>query len=332
MNRIICGIILVIIFSLSACQKSETIQEATPTLTGAGDSPVSTITLQKESATPMKTQRPPMVVIAHRGARSLAPENTLLAAQKAYDLGADMWELDVALTYDKQLVVLHDDTLNRTSNVAEVFPDRQPWSVNTFTLAELKTLDFGSWFVKTDPFDTIRDGVVSVEDQAQMKGTTIPTLEEALTLTKELGWRVNIEIKDLWRTPDGDAAVVRQVVALVEQMELVDSVIISSFRHEYLTRVKALNPNIVTAALVEEGVDDPVALVQSLGAQAYNPGISRMGEYKKIREVRDAGYDVYIYTVNDPVIYKRLDEAGVTGIFTDFPQRLLQYLKEKETP
>ncbi len=73
--------------------------------------------------------------IAHRGARSLAPENTLAAARLGLEIGADLWELDVAATSDEQLVVLHDDTLERTSNAQQVFPGRAPWTVSTFSLA-----------------------------------------------------------------------------------------------------------------------------------------------------------------------------------------------------
>ena len=84
--------------------------------------------------------------IAHRGARSLAPENTLAAARKGLEVGADMWELDIQMTADGELIVIHDNTLKRTSNVREVFPKRKPWLVHEFTLDEIRLLDFGSWW------------------------------------------------------------------------------------------------------------------------------------------------------------------------------------------
>jgi len=90
--------------------------------------------------------------IAHRGARSLAPENTISAARKALEVGADGWELDVQMSRDKKMVVIHDESLVRTSNVKEIFPHREPWLVRDFTLKELQELDFGSWFNETDPF------------------------------------------------------------------------------------------------------------------------------------------------------------------------------------
>ena len=90
--------------------------------------------------------------IAHRGARSIAPENTLAAALKALQSGADLWELDVVMTADGEPVVIHDKDLSRTSNVESVFPSRRPWLVHEFSLEEIRRLDFGSWFKAMDPF------------------------------------------------------------------------------------------------------------------------------------------------------------------------------------
>ena len=104
--------------------------------------------------------------IAHRGARSLVPENTLAAARKGLAIGADLWELDVAMSADGVPFVVHDDTLARTSNVKAVYPDRSPWTNHLFTWAEIQQLDFGSWFVTTDPFKQIAAGNVSQAEQA----------------------------------------------------------------------------------------------------------------------------------------------------------------------
>jgi glycerophosphoryl diester phosphodiesterase len=126
----------------------------------------------------------------------LAPENTLASARKALELGADMWELDVAVTSDNDLVVLHDDTLDRTCNVKDLFPGKVPWRVWEFTLAEIKTLDCGSWFNKTDPFGQIKAGAVSQDEQESYVGEPMPTLREALQFTLDNNWRVNVELKD----------------------------------------------------------------------------------------------------------------------------------------
>ena len=275
---------------------------------------------------PPKEEKPNMTVlnIAHRGARSLAPENTLAAARKGLELKADLWELDVAVTADDELVVLHDDTLERTSNVQQVFPQRKPWEVWTFSLAELRSLDFGTWFLETDPFKQIQAGAVSLEEQAAFAGEPIPTLREALEFTRQNGWKVNIEVKDASNTP-GDAFIAEKVVALVQELEMTESVLISSFNHSYLLRVKAIEPVIVTAALVERADPDPVALLGRLGAQAYNPYRKEIDQ-KTVQGLRSAGYDVYVWTVNDEAEMRKLIEWGVSGLFTDFPQVLNEVL------
>ena len=329
MSRIFLGIIIFLTFSLAACQNIGTITPETQTPISEPSSSSTTAIIPEGTQTPMKPEDSKILIIAHRGARSLAPENTLMAAQKGYDVGADMWELDVAMTRDDQLVVIHDETLKRTSNAVTYYPLKSPWNVRTFTLEELRKLDFGSWFIEKDPFKTIKDGLVSKEDQEKMKGITIPTLEEALLLTKSLNWRVNVEIKDLSTTPDDDAVVVGMVVSLIEKLDMVDSVIISSFKHDYIVQVKKINPKIVTAALVEQGFNDPVALLVKLGAQAYNPGLSGLYDWSTIRQTRDAGYDVFVYTVNDETTMKQLFDAGVSGIFTDFPQLGVEILNKK---
>lgn len=264
--------------------------------------------------------------IAHRGARSLAPENTLAAARKGLEIGADLWELDVAMTQDGELVVLHDDTLERTSNVAAVFPSRRSAPVHLFTLAELRQLDFGSWFIEKDPFRQIAAGAISPAELEKFRGEPIPTLREALLFTREHQWRVNVEIKDASNTPP-DASIVEKTVALIEELGMTAQVLISSFNHGYIQKVKTLQPVLLTAALVETAHPDPAGLLRRLGAQAYNPA-ARAITATAIRPLRDQGYDVYIYTVNDEAALKTLVEAGASGIFTDFPQ-LLKAVLEK---
>lgn len=258
--------------------------------------------------------------IAHRGARSLAPENTLAAARKALEIGADMWELDVAMTADGVPFVVHDDTLERTSNVRQLFPDRKPWSNHLFTWAEVQQLDFGSWFVASDPFKQIAAGNVSQAELESYRGEKAPTLREALVFTRENNWRVNVEIKDLTGTP-GDATVVEKVVALIDELGMADRVLISSFNHSYIVRAKAANPRIATAALVERADPDPVALLRRLNAQAYNPRGTAV-RLEDIGRLREAGFAMYVWTVNEERDMRTLIAAGVSGIFTDFPQRL----------
>lgn len=260
-----------------------------------------------------------VLVIAHRGFRSIAPENTLLAASKAFAVGADMWELDVAATTDGELIIMHDDTLLRTTNVKEMFPARDPWSVYDFSLAEIKSLDAGSWYKKADPFKQILNGKVSREEAASFAGEKIPTLREALELTREHAWSVNIEIKDA-TNQTCDSWIVEKTVALVRELGMEDAVIISSFNHAYLERVKKAAPEIKVAALIDRPVKDPVAVLKRLGAVALNPNLKYLDE-QTVKAVRAAGYGVLVWTVNEPADMDKLLRWGVTGLITDYPDR-----------
>jgi glycerophosphoryl diester phosphodiesterase len=265
-----------------------------------------------------------IMMIAHRGARSLAPENTISAAEKALESRADGWELDVAMSKDGVLVVLHDDTLERTSNVAEIFPERGPWSVYDFSLDELQQLDFGSWFVESDPFEQIAQGNLTANDIEAYQSVKIPTLREALEFTQSNQWWVNVEIKDASGTT-ADAIIVQEVVKLVDMLGMEEQVLISSFNWDYLRQVKALNQNLATGVLVDKLVVDPLALMAELEAQAFHPGI-KVTYAEQVKLLRENGYAVNVWTVNDVSDMEKLIEMGVTGIITDFPQRLYPVL------
>lgn len=267
--------------------------------------------------------------IAHRGASSLAPENTLAAARKAVTVGADMWELDVQFTADFELVVMHDATLKRTSNVEDFYPHRRPWQVHEFTLEEIRKLDFGSWFLEQDPFGQVAAGVVSKEELASYVGEPAPTLEQALSFTKEHNWRVNVEIKDLSKRP-GDNLIVDRVISQVEKLNMVDEVLVSSFNHTYLAHIAASYPQVATGVLDTKIPLRPAALLRRLGARAYHPRRISL-PVTRIRELKRQGFVVNVRTINDRKTMERLARAGVSGIFTDFPQVLASVLTSCET-
>ncbi|MBE7554160.1 MAG: glycerophosphodiester phosphodiesterase [Anaerolineales bacterium] len=258
--------------------------------------------------------------IAHRGASSLAPENTLASARKALEIGADMWELDVSVTADGQLIVLHDDSLARTSNASALFPNRAPWLISNFTLTEIKQLDAGSWFIESDPFGTIASGTVTLDEQTIMRGQPIPTLQEALLFTQVHNWRVNVEIKALIPPLTG-FPVVEAVVSLIESLDMTEQVLLSSFVHAYMQQAKALHPAIAAAALLDEGEAWPAGLT----IDALHPHYTSV-DADHTQTLRQTGVAVNPWTVNDPAGMKRLIAAGVTGIFTDFPQVLKQVI------
>ncbi len=274
--------------------------------------------------------RQEVLILAHRGARSLAPENTLAAAYAAWRVGADGWEFDVRLTADGQPVLIHDEALTRTTNARDVFPNRSPWRVDQFTLEEIRRLDAGSWFVQQDPYGTLTSGEVPAELAQTFVGEKVPTLHEALTLTRELDLFANIELKSstFFLSPS-DKLLVERVVDLIRELNMQDRVIVSSFNHEMIRYLKGLAPEIAGALLVLSWPGDPATYVHSRGAQAINPSLSAYTP-QMAQKVHQAGLGVYVWTVNAPEDLTRLaSDPYVTGIITDWPQRLGALLGRK---
>jgi glycerophosphoryl diester phosphodiesterase len=167
---------------------------------------------------------------------------------------------------------------------------------------------------------------VSPTEIERYLGEPAPTLRQALAFTREHDWRVNVEIKDLRHTP-GDSRVVPKLLEIVEELDLVAGVLVSSFNHTYLKQIRRRNPKIATGALVNKPHADPESLLRRLGAQAYHPSLTALRR-EQVSGLRAHGFQVNVWTVNDPQVMKSLINAGVNGIFTDFPQVLRPLLTE----
>jgi glycerophosphoryl diester phosphodiesterase len=238
----------------------------------------------------------PPLIIAHRGYRKRYPENTLVAFAAAFDTGVRMVELDLTLTKDRRVVVLHDDSLDRTTD--------GHGQVRGFTLDELKQLDAGSWF---DP---------------RFTGERLPTLEEALDLCAARGM-VNIEIKagalETGRFAD---AIEEQVLSAVAERGMGDRVLISSFEARFLARIVGRkNPPAVGVLTKRRVGSDPLSLCKRLRAFSWHPDF-RSVTTARVRAMHDAGIMVFPHTVNQPEDFRRLLQMGVDGIFTDDPPLL----------
>lgn len=265
-----------------------------------------------------------VTVTAHRGFRALAPENTLASAKKAFEAGAEWWELDVAATTDGTLIVIHDDNLVRTTDARQVYPGRKPWTVYDFSYEELMRLDAGSWYGETDPFQEIASGRVGKADLDSYRGIRLPTLREALELTKAKGRKLNIEIKDATGRAC-DPWIVERTVDLVRETGMLDSVMVQSFNPSYVKRAHQAEPRLRTGALFDKRPDGLLALLKEIGASAYNPKMKDLDE-ATVREVRAAGYDLFVWTVNSREDMIRLLDWGANGIITDYPDRALSLL------
>jgi glycerophosphoryl diester phosphodiesterase len=261
-----------------------------------------------------------VTVIAHRGARSLAPENTLVAARKAHNLGADLWETDVAVTADNQLVLMHDDAMTRTTNVADIFPERIPAAFSTYSLAEVRSLDAGSWFERDDPFGQVATGAVRYQELAQYAGEKVPMLQEAFELTLELDWFLNLELK-AQPVPKDNFDVVSAVLALVDEVGIgPDHLLFSSARHSWLKTLKQRRPEFEVQAILGLFPEDPMDFSEAF-FDTFNPRHTRLSVDQFEKQV-NRGLKLNPYTVNDDEMIARLIEIGVAGLITDFPQKV----------
>ena len=235
--------------------------------------------------------------IAHRGASAYAPGNTLAAFRLALEMGADGFELDVMLSADGHLVVIHDDTVDRTTD------GRGP--VRQKTLAELKTLDAGAKF------------------DARFAGERIPTLQEALHLVAGNRAFVNVEIKTDSLKGDG---LEEKLAALIRRYDLGERLLISSFNPFALWRMRRLAPDLPLALLYAE--DLRVHLRNRWFAflsrpDALNPSF-RMATQEHVRWGKSRGYRLYVWTVDEESEMRRLIALGVDGIITNQPDLLRQ--------
>ena len=264
--------------------------------------------------------------IAHRGAGSLAPENTLPAIRKAWEVGADVLEIDVAPTMDGGLIILHDDLLLRTTDVRARFPDRARKPCTTFTLAEIRSLDAGSWFAAADPFGRIAAGQISPAELQSFAGVAIPTLQEVLIFAQEKSWRVNIEIKRA-PTPMETFPITNAVLQCIEQLRVPAGLVsISSFEHAYIREVRDKRPDIEINALIGPSLTGR----QDWGGYEFSTynAAAHCTDETQIQAARAHGCRVNLYTVNRPSEMLRFIRAGVSGLFTDFPQTLARVLEQ----
>ncbi len=264
------------------------------------------------------------LVCAHRGARSIAPENTRLALEQARACGADLWETDVQLTADGELVLFHDETLERTTDVTcrKKFNTRKGFRVRDLTAGELSQLDAGSWFVVSDPYGTIRSGDVGPEAVEKIKGQKVLRCREALEYCRDHHFPVNLEMKDQGDSALGEA-IVDTLLALIDQTATADLVLISSFNHAYLHRIRQYGSCLATAALVEDVHPEKlVEYLKDLGCDAYHPHRS-LADQRLIAELNGNGIEVSVWTVNDLAEVQAFRAAGIFFICTDWPQCFL---------
>lgn len=242
-----------------------------------------------------------VLVIAHRGDSGSHPENTIPAFKSAVEIGSDLVELDYVHTSEGTPLVIHDKTLDRTTDAVSQWGGKNI-SVSKKTLAELETLDAGSWF------------------DEQFAGTRLPTLDQAIDVIQD-GSTTLIERKG------GDA---KTCVDLLEKKNLIDQVVVQSFDWKYLRDCRKHSPTLVLGALgFDEVTPKKVDEIASMGVQAVGWSHDDM-DARWIEEFHKHGLRTWVYTVDDLDRVDELIDAGIDGIITNEPALVKAHLASRQ--
>ena len=235
---------------------------------------------------------------AHRGFSGMYPENTMLAFEKALEAGCEGIEFDVHFTKDKELVIIHDETIDRTTG-------QHGW-IQDMTYEELCKIDFSYKF-------------------KEMGFQKIPTLREYFELVSDKDIISNIELKTgILEYPGIEKA----VYDLICEYDLKKKVVVSSFNHFSVLRMKALAPEIECGFLTESWIIHPGSYVKENGVEAYHP-LFRMLTDDTVADLKEYGCKINTWTVNEEKDIEHMIEIGVDGIISNYPDRVGRILKEK---
>ena len=241
-----------------------------------------------------------MLVIAHRGASGHAPENTLAAFRKAVSLGASFIETDLQLSRDAHFLAIHDASVNRTTN--------GKGAVHDLTLAELRQLDAGSWF------------------GSEFSGERIPTLEEILQFSKKNDVMFYLEMK-----PSGSWGGEHALIGALRDSGEIPRVVAISFDPSMVLNLHKIEPTMMTGLLYDAQIEKPVEKAVEIGARQL---IARADLVTPalLEQARKKDLPVVCWTVNHPAHMRMLIEAGIHGIMSDYPDRLVAAIKKEAEP
>ena len=244
------------------------------------------------------------LIVAHRGSSAITPENTIAAFKQAITDGADAIELDIHLTKDDEVVVIHDSRLNRTTNGKGLVSD--------YDIAELKSLDAGSRY------------------HQKFADEKIPTLADVFSVIRnKIG--INIEIKTEPARKQ-NLLIVDRCIELVESFRLIKNVLISSFHHPFIERVKEVDQRIATGFLYSpfrRKLKSPVKFTKSIGAEYLITGRSVISR-RLIDDAHNDGLLVGEYTVNTERGFKRALRFGIDALITNNPRKIRDLLPNKK--
>jgi glycerophosphoryl diester phosphodiesterase len=226
-----------------------------------------------------------------------APENTMASFRKGWELGAGLLELDIHVSADKALVVIHDETLDRTTNGAGFIKD--------LSVEQIKAVDAGSWY------------------GPEFAGECVPLLGEVIEWARgKIGLAVEVKCGPIFYT-DIDALLVREL----EVRDFVDQVLVISFDHPLLRRIKTLQPQIKTGMLYGARLLDPVQAARAVGADAVRPRHDYLAP-EDVEPLHRAGIAVSPWGVQEEWAMRRAIGMGVDSMGTNYPDRLLRLLSQ----
>jgi len=259
-------------------------------------------------------------VIAHRGAAMLAPENTLASTKLAAELGAYGLEGDIHISQDGVPFMLHDDDLARTTNVSAVFPARKNDRAETFTLAELKQLNAGEWFVQVDPFRTVAAGQVTPAQQEQYRREPLPTLAEIVDILKQ---NEMIFIFDLKQPPAGHPFEQKYFDIVLDMFHQagIDNRIWYLVNDQELAKVQAAAPQMAPVYGGEWRQMPTPADLAAMGYKVINSDFSFPPEW--VAPAHQAGLTLNQWTVDEPWHFSRQWLLGVDSTTTNNAQAML---------
>ncbi|MBO8163295.1 MAG: glycerophosphodiester phosphodiesterase [Brevibacillus sp.] len=242
------------------------------------------------------------LIFAHRGASARNPENTLEAFRAAIRLGADGIELDVQLTSDLEVVVIHDPWLERTTDGLGL--------VQKHTFAELRRLSAGKWF------------------HPRFRAARIPSLREVLELVESTRLQLIVELKNFFVPQPG---LEKRVIELIRLYKMEDRVVISSFNFNSLLEIKALAPAIRTALLYIGQLREPWTIAQQYQTEQLHVPKEELTP-SLIQQAHRHGLEVIGWTINKPQTILKLKKLGIDGIITNYPLRARKLLLPRPRP
>ncbi|MFI8876506.1 glycerophosphodiester phosphodiesterase [Streptomyces sp. NPDC055243] len=255
------------------------------------------------------------LVVAHRGASAYAPENTFSAIDKAADMGFRWVENDVQRTKDGELVIMHDDTLKRTTNVEELYPDRAPWKVADFTAKEISRLDAGSWF------------------SPKYAGQRVPTLKQYMNRVSRNHQSLVFEFKkpELYPGIEKQGLAVLRKTGWLDRHHVKNKLVIQSFSADSVKTVHKLRPDIKTGFLGTPAVADLPAYAK-FSDQINSTHTSISKEYvaaiHALKGPHRKRLEIFTWTVNNAAAAKRVADFGVDGIITNTPDVVREAISE----